>query len=241
MPKKLPLPDYSDTHFVWGNSVTRDIVEELAAQFRFKPEYDLYRELNEAASWLEMFHPGSRAQREKAAREERKGIKGYRAGLGDAAPRVRRREFEVLQARGKDFLESLRKLGHHARVDLAMNDPKVPQGSVDPRKLGLDVQVLLWATRNASDALHDAKPGRPPQDVEVLFAACIRKIYREGTGNDDKPKHDRDSDTYGGDFFDFFVECMKAVKLYKSDRQYYRLARDACNGENTKTGPKTGE
>jgi len=240
MPKKLPLPDYSDSHSVWGDSFPRDKAEELAIRFPFKSGYDLYEKLNQAASWLDMFHPASRAQREKAAREEKKGVKGYRSGVGDAAPKVRRQEFEALQKRGEDFLESLRKLGHHARVDLAMNDPKVPQGRVDLEKLRLEVQILLWATRKALKALRGAKAGRPAKDLEALFATQIRNIYREGTGKDDKPKHDRD-DTYSGDFFEFFKACMEAVNLYKGDKQLARLANNACKGEGMKAGPKIEE
>lgn len=238
MPKKLPLPDYSDVHRVRGSEhFTRDKAQALATRFSFKPDYGLYENLNDAAAWLDIFHPSSGVQREKEKQAERKGVKGYRAGIGDAAPTVRRQEFEALQARGKDFLESLRKLGHHACVDLVMNDPKVPQGCVDLEKLELEVQILLWATRKALAALPDAKAGRPAKDVEVLFAACVREIYLEGTGRDDTPKHDRENDTYSGDFFEFFKVCMETVGLRKGDEQLSRLAGEVCRKTRKSVGP----
>lgn len=241
MSKKLPLPDYRDVHTVWGNSFPRDKAEGLAAQFPFKPEYDLYEELNEAASWLDMFHPASRAQREKAAREGKKGVKGFRAGVGDTAPKVRREELQELQKRGEDFLESLRKLGHHARLDLDRNALNVPQGRVDLQQLWLEVHLLVQATHRSLESLSAAKPGRPAKDVEALFAAQVRKIYREGTGRNDKPKHDRESNAYYGDYYEFFTQCMNAVGLYKGDRQLARLADEACKGEDVKAGPKIEE
>lgn len=240
MPKNLPLPNYRDSHSVWGDSFPRDKAEELATRFPFKPEYDLHEELNQAASWLNMFHPASMTQREKAAREEKKGVKGYRSGVGDAAPKVRRQEFEALQKRGEDFLESLRKLGHHARVDLDRNALNVPQGRVDLQQLWAEVHLVVQATRRSLESLRDAKPGRPAKNLEAQFATAIRKIYREGTGKDDKPKHDRD-DTYSGDFFEFFKSCMEAVNLYKGDKQLARLANNACKGEGMKAGSKIEE
>jgi hypothetical protein len=233
VPKKVLLPDYSNAHSVWGRDFfPEEKANELARRYRFKPDFDLYEKLNDAAAWLAVF-----------------------SNHGDESPTVQRRELETLQKRASSLLEALRKLGHHASVrvmlkatvthsinvngpgDVEVTELPEPIKQIDLHAFEQDVQKFTRVVTVAVNGLRDAKKWQPRKDIERVFAASVREIYVEGTGNDDKPKHDRENETYYGDFFFFFVECMKGVRLYKGGEQMARLAGEACRAQSA-TGSK---
>lgn len=205
MPKTPALPDHARAHFGYRQEhFSRDACVELALRYGFKKTYDLYRCLNDAAMWLDIFRDP-----------------------GDAPIPVRRHELEVLQTRARALLESLWKLGHHSRVALTLHDPK--QGApIDTRSLSLQLQKLDWAIRNSLADLPQGRVGAPRKELEAVVAAELRKVYVEGTGKRDIVKKvSRDPERFGGEWFEFFCHCMQSLRLVKGQKQLQRLAKRA--------------
>lgn len=214
MPKKVPLQDHSGAHFGYRREYfSEKISDGLAQRFGFRSDFDLHKALNDAAEWWDMFRKP-----------------------GDSPPSVRRKALETVRQQAEDLWGSIRRLGHHSRVDLWLHAPPV-RPKPDLEKLTIDLQVLQWAARNALKALPSGKSGRRRNEGERLFVAGVRQAYVEGTGKTDKETYSDLEGSYRGNFFEFLRECLKVMGIRKSDSRIAAMAREVASGEEPDSPP----
>ena len=195
-------PDYSLQDGVAGNSFSREECDELKQRYEFSEEYDLYYELNNAFAW-------------------------YRLGQEphmQTGPRQDREILTLLQRSAGEYLRLLESLSPGQQAILADADERLNVPSL--KQLIDTVRVLEEAARRGLEVI---PPGRPVRKADGRRATLeeLHRVYREGTGKDDRYTYDPIGDGYSGDFFSFAETCFERLGI--------EIADSTLAGEITKT------
>ena len=185
-------PDYSLQDGVVGASFSRRECNELKQRYEFSDEYDLYSELNNALTW-------------------------YRLGQEphmQTGPRQDRAILTLLQRSAGEYLGLLESLSPGQQAILVDADERL---DIPTLKRFVDtVRVLEEASRRGLKVI---PPGRPVRKDDGRRATLeeLHRVYRDGTGKDDRYTHDPVCDGYSGDFFSFTQTCFERLGIEIAD------------------------
>jgi len=133
------------------------------------------------------------------------------------------------------LLEALRKLGLQEKAYLAthlIDRPNLPLLGPDD----LIDQIRAWkgASGRALSNLKErtGKGGKPLNIPLRYFIRELHRIYRVGTGRDDRitKYSDREEPQYGGRFFDFVSACFGNLGISKTNTQLGKAIEKSLKG-----------
>lgn len=196
MPKTKPIPDYSTGCYGVDKFFTETECKEIAANFGFKPTYNLYEELNSIFHWYRLGNMPSM----------------------QAGPKEDKEMLQILRQRTDDLAEILQKLSLNQKMSLSRAVDRVNSEAL--RDLENVLQYLSIAASAAKKDVPPAKSG-PKYDWSNTVLSSLHKVYQEGTETSSKYTYNDYEESpdkqYSGPFFVLSKACLKKIGVTLND------------------------